>query len=211
MDINRKCAYKVLIDIEQRGAYSNIALNRELRASEADKPSLVRELVYGVLENKLLLDHLAEKLASKGLRRLRAPELTILRMGIYQLGFMDGIADYAAVNEAVLLAKRFARGREGFINALLRAYIRAGKPKEGPKEDLSVRYSYSPWIIELWREQFSAEELTELLRAGNETPPSKHPISTTAPMMRSLPSKSFSVAAKELLPESMQGEVLYSL
>lgn len=176
MDKNRRIAYLTLMDVEVKQAYSNISLNHHIRSGKPEAPAFVRELVYGVLENKLYLDYIIEQFIKTPMGKLKASDLTVLRMGIYQMKFLDGVPEYAAVNESVDLAKRYCRGREGFINGVLRSFLRAGKEVELPDRSkdevryLSIRYSYEPWIIELWLEQYAPEFVEELLAAGNKTP-----------------------------------------
>ena len=124
MDINRKTAYATLMDVETKKSYSNLALNHQIKINRPDSQGFVRELVYGVLENKLLLDHYIDQLTSSGVEKIKPSDRTVLRMGIYQLAFMDSVPEYAAVNESVVLAKRYCRGREAFINGVLRSYTR---------------------------------------------------------------------------------------
>jgi len=177
MDINRKTAYYVLTDVESKKSYSNIALNNYIKRLRPNSKSFVRELVYGVLENKMLLDYIIDQLVPTGSAKLKMNDRIVLRMGIYQLGYMDSVPEYAAVNEGVNLAKKFCQGREGFINASLRSYIRdkykIALPDRSENEikHLSIKYSYEPWIIELWKEQYDMEFVEELLKAGNCTPP----------------------------------------
>ena len=123
MDINRKTAYQVLADIEKKKSYFNILLNYYIIINKPNNQAFVRRLVYGVLENKILLDYVIDKLIPKDISSLKVADLIILRMGVYQLAKMDSVPEYAAVNESVRLAKRYARGRSGFINGVLRAYI----------------------------------------------------------------------------------------
>jgi 16S rRNA (cytosine967-C5)-methyltransferase len=176
MDANRKTAYYTLADIESKRSYSNIALNHQIICGKPQSPAFVRELVYGVLENKMLLDYFIDHLVPTGSAKLRTSDRIVLRMGLYQLGYMDSVPEYAAVNECVNLAKRFCRGREGFINATLRAYITNKDKIDLPDRDedeiryLSIKYSYEPWIIELWLNQYDIEFVEELLKAGNATP-----------------------------------------
>ncbi len=175
-DVNRNTAYLTLLDIETKKAFSNIALNNRISLNKPASPAFVRELVYGVLENKLLLDHILDQLVTTGISKVKKSDLAILRMGIYQLRFMNSVPEYAAVNESVALAKKYARGRDGFINAVLRAYIKnknqikMPSDREGETEYLSIMYSYEPWITELWLEQYNYEFVESLLRAGNVTP-----------------------------------------
>lgn len=176
MDSNRKTAYYTLMDVEQKKSYSNIALNHHIICGKPDSPAFVRELVYGVLENKLFLDHIVNHFVPTGVAKMKASDLTILRMALYQIGYMDSVPEYAAVNESVNMAKKFSRGREGFINGVLRAYIKSPYEAKIPDrsvdeiQHLSVKYSYEPWIIELWMDQFNADFVEELLKAGNKTP-----------------------------------------
>lgn len=175
MDSNRKTAYYTLVDVEAKKSYSNLALNHHIICGKPDSPAFVRELVYGVLENKIFLDHIINALVRDTVEKLKAKELTILRMGLYQLIYMD-VATYAAVNESVELAKRFCKGKEGFINGVLRNFLRS-KDKlslPGREEDLvkhlSVKYSYEPWIVSLWLDVYEEKFAEELLAAGNKTP-----------------------------------------
>jgi len=177
MDANRKTAYHTLLDMETKRAYSNLALNHHILINKPDDPAFVRELVYGVLENKMLLDHYLDQLIPKGVKSTRHQDLTILRMGLYQIEYMDAVPEYAAVNESVALAKRYARGRSGFVNGVLRSYIKRKEELTLPDRDedlveyLSVRYSYQPWIVQLWLDAYEDTDFVEsLLAAGNEAP-----------------------------------------
>ncbi|MCB6992340.1 16S rRNA (cytosine(967)-C(5))-methyltransferase RsmB [bacterium 210820-DFI.6.37] len=177
MDANRKTAYLTLMDVESKKSYSNIALNHQIICNKPGSQAFVRELVYGVLENKMLLDYYIDQLVSSGAASLRASDRTVLRMGIYQLARMDSVPEYAAVNESVILAKKYCRGRDGFINGVLRNYlnrrftIKLPDRAEDEVAYLSVKYSYAPWIVEMWMEQYKVEFVEEMLKAGNATPP----------------------------------------
>ena len=176
MDKNRRTAYFALMDVEDKNSYSNIVLNHHINSYKPDAPAFVRELVYGVLENKIYLDYILEQFIKTPIEKLKSNDRTILRLGIYQLKFLNAVPEYAAVNESVDLAKRFCKGKEGFINGVLRSFIRAGKEVELPDRSksevkyLSIKYSYEPWIVELWLEQYAPEFVEELLSAGNMTP-----------------------------------------
>lgn len=177
MDINRKTAYATLMDIETKKSFSNLALNHQVAVSKPASPGFVRELVYGVLENKMLLDYYIDCLVKTGAASLKASDRVLLRMGIYQLGYMESVPEYAAVNETVVMAKRYCRGRSGFINGVLRNYLKKQDELKLParEEDevryLSIKYSYEPWIVELWMDEYGTDFTEELLKAGNETPP----------------------------------------
>lgn len=177
MDINRKTAYLALMDVESRKAYSNLAINHQIALNKPGSPAFVRELVYGVLENKLTIDYYIDQLLNEGISSLKQQELNIIRMGIYQLSHMDSVPEYAAVNESVVLAKRYTKGRAGLVNGVLREYLskkiqlRLPDRADGEVEYLSIKYSYAPWIVQLWLEHYSADFVEALLKAGNVTPP----------------------------------------
>ncbi len=176
MDINRKTAFDVLMDVEKNGAYSNLSLNNFIERNRPDSPAFVRELVYGVLKNKMLLDWFLKQLVPSGLKKVKVQDLMLLRMGIYQISYMDSVPEYAAVSETVDMAKKLARGREGFINGVLRGYIRSRDSLKTPErgadaaEYLAVVYSMEKWIVQLWIDAYGEEKAEELLRASNETP-----------------------------------------
>ncbi|MBR0455544.1 MAG: 16S rRNA (cytosine(967)-C(5))-methyltransferase RsmB [Firmicutes bacterium] len=177
MDNNRKTAYQTLLDVESKKAYSNIALNHKIAVNKPSTPAFVRELVYGVLERKLTLDYYIDQLLTEGIDSLKTPEITILRMGIYQLGYMEKVPEYAAVSESVDLAKKYCKGRAGLINGVLREYQNKKIYLTLPARDedevkyLSIKYSYAPWIIELWLKYYNMSFVEQLLEAGNQTPP----------------------------------------
>ena len=176
MDINRKTAYCALIKIEKEDAYSNIALNQCINELKPDAPAFVRELVYGVLKNRVYLDYILNQIVTKGIRSVKKETKILLQMGLYQLIFMNSVPQYAAVNETVKLAMKFVVGREAFVNGVLRGYIRKKDTlvfpdiKKDPVEYLSVKYSYAKWIVKQWIDQYGMEKAEELLKAGNETP-----------------------------------------
>ena len=176
MDLSRKTAFEILFEIEKEGAYSNLTINRFLEKNKPENPAFIRELVYGVLENKILLDYYLDNLIPSGIKKVKKKEATLLRLGIYQLIFMDSVPDYAAVNETVTIAKKLVRGREGFINGVLRGYMKKGNEIKLPDESkdlknyLSVKYSFPTWLIEKWEEQYGIEECKLLLEASNSRP-----------------------------------------
>ncbi len=177
MDANRKTAYLSLVDVESKKAFSNLAINHQVIINKPNSQGFVRELVYGVLESKLTLDYYIDQLLNDGIESLKIPELTIIRMGIYQLGCMNSVPEYAAVNESVMLAKKYCRSKSGLINGVLREYLnkkmqlRLPDRADDEVKYLSVKYSYAPWIVELWLEYYNVDFVEELMRAGNETPP----------------------------------------
>ena len=177
MDVNRKTAYLVLSDVESKKAYSNLAINHQVILNKPNSPAFVRELVYGVLEHKLTLDYYIDLLVKDGIESLKTPEIIVMRMGMYQIGYMDSVPEYAAVNESVTLAKRYCRSKAGLVNGVLREYLnkkiqlRLPDRSDDEVNYLSIKYSYVPWIIEMWLEHYSVSFVEKLMEAGNETPP----------------------------------------
>lgn len=177
MDVNRKTAYLSLVDVEAKKAFSNLAINHQVIINKPNSQGFVRELVYGVLESKITLDYYIDQLLTDGIQSLKTPELTIIRMGIYQLRSMNSVPEYAAVNESVILAKRYCRSKSGLVNRVLREYLgkkmqlRLPDRAEDEVKYLSVKYSYAPWIVELWLEHYKVDFVEELMAAGNVTPP----------------------------------------
>ncbi|MCQ2551041.1 MAG: 16S rRNA (cytosine(967)-C(5))-methyltransferase RsmB [Clostridia bacterium] len=160
MDGDRKVAYQILMDICKDGAYSNLAIKNHIN-DQVKNPGFVRELVYGVLENQIYLDKVMDSLTPKGVKGIK--EKVLLRMGLYQMKFMDSVPDYAAISETVNLAKKVAYGKDKFINGVLRHF-----DKSTDFEDLSIKYSFMPWIVDLWKGQ--GLDVEKLLQASNMRP-----------------------------------------
>ena len=179
-DPSRRLAYDILKSVESEGAFSNILLNRGLQEKPDADPAFVRRLVHGVLKNQSLLDLQIRRYLKKP--GLKLPAKILLRMGFYQLAFCEGIPDYAAVDGTVAVAGQVFRGGEGFINAVLRSFLRDQKKIELPK-DPSVRYSVPDWIVRLWSDAYGEEKTLQMLKAGLEEAPlslRRNPLKTEA-------------------------------
>lgn len=173
----REIGFKVLYDIEKNNNYSNISINKhfkDLDIKDIDR-GLATELIYGVIENKYYLDYIINKLSKIKTKKMSAYVKILLRMGIYQILFLDSVSDYAAVNETVNLVKKYDKRSSGFVNAILRNVIR-GKDNIKTIEEkdklkyLSIKYSYNPWIIKNCIEKFGIEFTEDLLEANSEKP-----------------------------------------
>lgn len=169
MDRDRRLSYLILKDVEEDGSWSNLAVSKRISAEGADSPAFVRELVYGVIRSKLLLDYNIDLFLKKP--GIKSSERIWLQMGFYQLGCMDGVKPYAAISETVALAKSFKKGSEGFINAVLRSFQRSGCRLQYPdKSDivryLSVKYSADESIVSLWMKAYGEAKAEELLAAS---------------------------------------------
>ena len=170
MENARIIARDVLLRCEAANGYSNIALDTAIRRAElsdADR-ALLTVLVYGVLERRLTLDACIDALRTKGGEALSSEVRTALRLGIYQLAYLDRVPDHAAVNESVALVPKRARG---VVNAILRAFLRSGKVLPCPDREtdavgyLSVKYSFCREIAERFVAVFGMARTESLLSA----------------------------------------------
>ena len=173
----REIAFKVLCDIEENNNYSNIAINKHFKNYQMTNQDrgLATELIYGVVENKYYLDYIIDKLSKIKTQKLSNYVKILLRMGIYQIAFLDSISDYAAVNETVNLVKKYDKRSSGFVNAILRNILRNKEEVLKVEIDseimyLSTKYSYSPWMIKNWILKFGKDFTEDLLEANNEKP-----------------------------------------
>ena len=169
----RKLAWEVLCRIERAGQYSNLAVDAALQKHpvEGADRALFVALVYGVTEKKLTLDACIDDLA-----RGKAPEpdvRNLLRLGLYQLLYLDKIPDHAAVNETVAIAPRRIAG---YVNAILRSFLRSGKEiplpdrQTDPVGFLSVSRSVGRELCERLIAEYGEEKTEAILRAFGEKP-----------------------------------------
>lgn len=179
MTNSREVALNVLYACHRQGAWADGALKRELSKADLDSrdAALASRLVYGVEQNRLLLDHNLAPLCARGLAGVEPKVLDILRLGAYQLLMMDKIPAMAAVDESVKLAKRHAKSPKaaGFVNAVLRSLDRSRDAlpplPEEPLERLSIQYSHPLWLVKEFAGTLGSEELEALLAAQNATAP----------------------------------------
>ena len=168
----RSVAFAVLRRVFEDGAWADRALQGEARRAglDARERAFATQLAFGTVQRVRTLDHLIEELAGRPIARLDPPVRAALRLGLYQLLFLDRVPTHAAVGEAVELAKRAAPRGAGLVNAVLRRAAReapdrlASLPDSTP-EEAAVRHSHPDWIARLWWEAFDARAL---MAAGNE-------------------------------------------
>lgn len=174
----RKTALKILCDAEN-GAYLNIAFKDALHSSHlsSQDTAFVKELVFGVFRNKILLDYIIRKNSSVRLKKIDSKVLNILRMGTYQIFFMDKVPDHASVSESVELVKQNAgKNAVSFANAVLRSILRTYPDKKidlsnihDNKEYLSIKYSYPLPLAEFFVDTFGTRA-ESLMASGNVSP-----------------------------------------
>lgn len=170
----REIAARVLLPRGPQSEYLEQRLETELGGLTGPDRGLCLELVCGVVRWQATLDWLIFR---KTAGRTQKPGLqTLVRLGLYQMFWLDRVPDHAAVNETVELARRSGFGAQaGFVNALLRGYARERDETRKLLEDLKVNqpalgYSHPEWLCDRWRTRWGGEKLRSLL-AWNNTPP----------------------------------------
>ncbi len=178
----RKTVFLSLLSCAENGRYSNLEADAVLSRSSADsgEKAFYTALFYGTIEKQITIDHQIAKLTDAPTNKLQTKVLILLRMGLQQLLFMDGIPDHAAVSETVSLAKEFVnKGAVGFINAVLRNAQRSLKNENGdvvlkfPSRErdicghLSIKYSYPRYLCKLWVNAYGEEKAENIMRAQN--------------------------------------------
>ena len=171
----RLLAYELLLKAEKNGTFSNIALDNALKScdmSELDK-NLSAVLFYGVIERKITLNHIISKLSSRKLEDIDIKALVALRLGIYQLKYLDKIPDHAAINETVELCPKKSGG---FVNAVLREYTRKSGTnifdcdRDNFENYLSVTYSICPELARKLIDTFDEAKCEEILTGFSQKP-----------------------------------------
>ncbi|MGB9886247.1 MAG: 16S rRNA (cytosine(967)-C(5))-methyltransferase RsmB [Moorellales bacterium] len=171
-------ALKVLFQVNEKGAYSDVALARALADSSLGRldRSLVTELVNGSVKYRLTLDWVLNQYLRRGLGRTPAWVRNILRLASYQILYLNRIPASAACDTAVELTKRYAPQAAGTVNAVLRRLVRIGPPafpsfSTDPVTYLSLKYSHPAWMVRRWLQRWGREWTEALLEANNRRPP----------------------------------------
>ena len=180
----RERALRVLTACRTRGAWADAALAHNLAGLTPADAALCSRLVYGVLQNELLLDFYLSSCCTQKLDHLQPPLADILRLGGYQILFLDRVPDNAAVHTSVDQAKSAGRGAaSGLVNAVLRKLCREREtlpaiPERDEAKYLSIRYSHPKWMVKRLLGLLGREETEALLRAGNSQPPMAAQVNT---------------------------------
>ena len=178
----RETALNVLIACRKEGGWSNGVLKDYLSRDRLDRreAALATRLCYGVLQNRLLLDHYLGQLLTGKLKNLHPAVRDILHLGLYQLYFTDKIPESAAVNACVALTKQYCKGQKnapGLVNAVLHNAIRQKDSLSQPKSYVE-RYSHPQALVDLLKGYVGKERLEGMLRANNEIPPTVIQVNT---------------------------------
>ena len=171
----RETALNVLIACRKEGGWSNGVLKEYLSRDRLDRreAALATRLCYGVLQNRLLLDHYLQQLLTGKLKSLHPAVRDVLHLGLYQLYFLDKIPQSAAVNECVTLVKKYCKGQKNapaLVNAVLRSAADRKDSLQQPKSYVE-RYSHPQVLVDMLKAYGGKERLEPMLRANNEIPP----------------------------------------
>ena len=170
----RETAVEILGKVLHQGAFSNLLLDRAIQSGQVKEEDvgLLTEIVYGTLKYLLTIDEILKRNTKISLSKTERYVLDVLRVSVYQMHFLDRIPPYAVINEAVNLTKKKAPKASGFVNGVLRGYLR--KKDEvytfHKKMDEEIyEYSFPAWMIQLFKNQYGDKYL-EILSGLNERP-----------------------------------------
>jgi 16S rRNA (cytosine967-C5)-methyltransferase len=171
----RACAFAVIRRVFERGAYADRVLHAEARrlGLPPRERALATRLAYGAVQRRSTLDHVIEALAERPVKRLEPAVLAALRLGAFQLAYLDRLPPHAVVGESVQLVKAASPGGARLVNAVLRRGARQARQMiealpDATPDQAALRHSYPRWIAELWFAALGANEARALMAAGNE-------------------------------------------
>ncbi|OHE18052.1 MAG: 16S rRNA (cytosine(967)-C(5))-methyltransferase [Syntrophobacterales bacterium GWC2_56_13] len=176
----RRLAVEILNRIDEAAAYAEPLLDAALSGTALANPhdrGLLTELVYGTLRMRGRLDWIIGQLYRGDAAALETGVRNILRTGLYQLWYTDRIPPFAAVNEAVGIARKTCPAASGLVNALLRTALRKKDAiawpdmAKSPGKAISVIHSHPRWLVERWLDEFGIDETIAICRANNAVPP----------------------------------------
>ena len=182
VDKIREIILKTLYEIDYNGAYSNIALDKQLKQAKKEKIEIdkrdigfISEIVYGTVTWKLTIDEIIKKHSNIKIKKISPWILNILRMSIYQIIFLDKIPKSAAVNEGVNLSKKYGhKASTNFVNAILRKVDKKDYDQffeiKDDVERISKTTSMPNWIVEKLLEERNLDEVEEICKNSNIRP-----------------------------------------
>ena len=177
MDKARETAVQVLLEVQEKGAYANVALAQALRRADMTEQDrrFVTELVYGAVKAGGTLDWILKRYVNRPLGKIPPVIRQIMRLGLYQIFYLDKVPASAACNTAVELAKRYGhKGTAGFVNAVLRTAVREPEKAAFPTgkghatEELALKSQHPQWLVKHWLKIFGFEDTEKLCAFDNE-------------------------------------------
>lgn len=178
IDFARNIALNCLYKIDEENGYSNIVLDEYLNKyrEKLNKKdiNLISEIVYGTITWKLTIDAILQKYSKTKLKKMSCWVLNILRMGAYQILFVDKVPKSAAVNESVKLTKKYAFKSANLVNAILRKIEKEDyeelKDIQDSKQKISKVYSMPEWLVEELLKEYSYPMVEQICKYSNEKP-----------------------------------------
>ena len=179
IDKVRQMALRVLYEVDENGAYSNIALDEMLQHARRENKEInskdigfISEIVYGTISWKLTIDEIIKKYSNIKIKKMSPWILNILRMSVYQIVFLDKVPKSAAVNEGVNLAKRYGhKASSNFVNAILRKVEKKDYKDfftiENNIERISKTTSMPEWIVEELLKNNTLEKVEDICKSSN--------------------------------------------
>jgi 16S rRNA (cytosine967-C5)-methyltransferase len=167
----RVAANEVVRRVFEEDAYADRALATAASALDPRDRALAQRLAYGTVQRVRTLDHAIETLGRRPVRKLDPPVLAALRLGAYQLGYLDAVPAHAAANESVELVRAAGLERAvAFANAVLRRLAEGIGPLLAALPEGPLKHSYPDWVAEVWERDLGREASLQLMRAQNEAP-----------------------------------------
>jgi 16S rRNA (cytosine967-C5)-methyltransferase len=167
----RSAAFEVVRRVFEHEAYADrVLVTATAGLAERDR-ALAQQIAYGTVQRVRVLDHAIDRIGRRPVRKLDPPVLAALRIGAFQLAFLDGVPAHAAVNESVELVRRSRLERAvPFTNAVMRRLSREVRELIEALPDGALRLSYPDWVADVWRRDLGPEEAVALMKAQNEAP-----------------------------------------
>jgi 16S rRNA (cytosine967-C5)-methyltransferase len=179
MKTGREIALYVLREVDEKESYANIALSHALEKYHPapQERRLATELIYGTIKAQNTLDWVIGQFASRPLSKMTVWVRNVLRMGVYQLLYLERIPPSAACNEAVNLTKKYGHiGTAKFVNGILRSIVRGKDALQfpdihtNPVQHIALKFSHPEWLVSRWIARLGVEETIALCSTNNETP-----------------------------------------
>lgn len=171
IDIARNITLQILYKIDKQQAYSNLILDEMLEEKKEKLTikdrNLISEIVYGTTSFRITIDAIIQKYSKIKLNKISIWILNILRMGIYQIVFLDKIPKSAAVNESVNLSKKYGPKSTGFVNAILR---KVEKSDYEEMTQLHLKYAMPEWLIEELEKDYDPKTVEKICQGSNQRP-----------------------------------------
>ena len=210
---SRLAAAEILFRVDQESGYADVLLGARLPEFAPADRRLITRLVLGTIAWQGRLDYELKHLTGRKLEGIQPVALAILRMGLFQLRFLDRIPQHAIVDTSVSIAKRSAQARQasGFVNAVMRRATRETAPMPSRERDektfLAVAYSHPRWMVEQFVNFFGVTDAERLMAANNEAAPNVIRLNlargSRAEIVERLGKDGFEIGASSRAPETI--------